>query len=625
MRYQPLFVILAALLAVAIAWQLANHVFHRAYLTTDEHSYLFQAQVLLDGRLVREAPPFPEAFLHKQIVIDQGTGWFSRYPPGHPLWLMLGLLLGDPYRIVALGAGLALLIMAGAARTLGLSPMVAALLLLLSPFFLFMHGTLLSHTSGLLAVGLMVWMYAHWRISGSYPAALGAGLAWGWLFMNRTFPAGLIAVPFGIDALVHLARNRRRQCLFGVALFAGAALASVLVVMLYNQLVVGDYRVMTYLYYDPSERLGFGRRHLGLGPAVPGLPVRHTPLRGWGFVANNLMLLNRWLWGVPVSLVLWAILVAVGFTLPWTPLFAGAAILVWTGQYYFWYPGPHEVGPGYYYETLPMIIVTAMFGLQRLWTMARNRPRIRWAAAAVATIVVAVAGVRFSMRQAEWLSDYLRDYGRVLSVLNSPPPNSLIFVEGSDDYMAFNLRGLDGDAVRIRDMGPANASVIRRFPDRIPYRFVDGQPPRFEPLALEDIKYELNLVAARMARRTGTNESRPEGWVRIAREGDRSEWMFFGDYYYAHPGNFVAEFEVSAESDPPGAVVVRLDVAAGRGRQILVEKDLTAPLEGTVVVPFETSGYDLIEARAWYYGTGTVAIGRIHVRCESSDTERQDP
>ncbi len=75
----------------------ASLIFHKTPITTDENSYLFQANIFKAGKLKLDFPTnVPAEILWKRmIILDDKVGWVSRYPPAHSLCLIPGLLLSD--------------------------------------------------------------------------------------------------------------------------------------------------------------------------------------------------------------------------------------------------------------------------------------------------------------------------------------------------------------------------------------------------------------------------------------------------------------------------------------------------------------------------------------------------
>ena len=274
---------LAFSLAAAVCSLFVNqYVYFNTPVTTDENSYVFQANTFLEGRIARPCPPVPPVFMHEMIIMDQKAGWISRYPPAHSLWLVPGVAIDQPRIMVALAAALSVWFISGSVLCLGGSALAVCLVLLFSPFFQFMYGTLLSHTSGLMAVSVLWWAYVRWQTSGRAGFAAVAGLAWSFLFLNRTYTGTLIALPLGVDAMARLGfRWRSKSQWIGTILFGLFALAGVGAYLLYNHLALGDPLSSTYLYYEDKWQLGFSNDHR----VVDGLRIT------W----ENILLLDRWL------------------------------------------------------------------------------------------------------------------------------------------------------------------------------------------------------------------------------------------------------------------------------------------------------------------------------------------
>ena len=153
------------------------------------------------------------------IIQDADVGWLSRYPPFHSLWLVPGVAIGNPYLIVAFTAGLSLLFITRTVRSIGIRAGPVIVLLFCSPYFIFMHGTLLSHVSGLACISLMLWGYVSWLVKQRIYWLVVAGIGWGLLFMGRPYSEFLLAIPFGIHSLLVLNRNRDLPTLTATGVF----------------------------------------------------------------------------------------------------------------------------------------------------------------------------------------------------------------------------------------------------------------------------------------------------------------------------------------------------------------------------------------------------------------------
>jgi hypothetical protein len=80
--------------------------------------------------------------------------------------------------------------MAGTARRLGVARPLILYLFALSPFFLFMHATLLSHTTAFAAVSAMLYGYVRWHDEKTARWMIFSGLSWSYLYLTRPFTAG---------------------------------------------------------------------------------------------------------------------------------------------------------------------------------------------------------------------------------------------------------------------------------------------------------------------------------------------------------------------------------------------------------------------------------------------------
>ncbi len=81
------------LVTATIAYAVLDHIPH----VQDSIAQLFQAKIFKMGALYAPLPPHKEFFDYTNIIND--SRWYSQYPPGHSLLLMLGLFLGAPWLI----------------------------------------------------------------------------------------------------------------------------------------------------------------------------------------------------------------------------------------------------------------------------------------------------------------------------------------------------------------------------------------------------------------------------------------------------------------------------------------------------------------------------------------------
>lgn len=613
--------VVLALLAGLSAWLASVHVFRQAPITSDEQSYIFQAFTFAEGKLKREAPALIQPFRYLMTIVDEQAGWLSRYPPGHGLWLTPGAWLNNFYLMTALAAALGAWWTARAGQLTGAHPCVVLALLLASPTFILTNGTLLSHVSGYLAAALLFFAYVCWHEKQNSVWALVAGAAWSWLFLNRTYTALLMAIPFALHALIFLGRSRSWPALRGTLLFAGSAAAGVVALLIYNYLAVGHPLKMTYLFYDPTDNLGFGLRHHG--PVYPGpKPVLHTPAKGLQDLMSNLALLDRWLFGFRGGLVVLCALVATGWSRRWSLLLVTPFLMVAGGYIIFWYPGWNETGPNYYFETLPGLMIAAAMGLIRIWGYALKR-RILIPVVAVAVLCWLVSSALFVRDVSGPLRERAMIRRQALDTMMSAPDQSLVLVRGRvmdpawmNNDMVFNPRGLHSQVIIARWMDGVNQALVSLFPG-FQTMLMHYDPDRgfyLENFTLSDEPFDVRILAERFHAHTGSNQVKPDGSgpvVKVADRGDQAGLLMFGRYFYVAPGQYVAE--VAVEYADPGAAT--FDLTQDQGRSVLLVRPLPQRKEPfTEQFSFAVDKVSSLEPRVHYHGSGRVEITGVRLR-----------
>ena len=217
-----LFCGLAFVASARFAQQIAVQLPH----SEDEAAYLFQAQVFAQNRLVVPSPPLSDAFW-SPFVLDVDGRRFSKYPPGYPLLLQFGVRAGMPWLVNALLGALTVALVSWLAqlfycraRTSCYIPLLAALLLLTTPGFLFQSGLLLSHAASLFWTTLSLLGLVGVARGHSW-LALAVGACLGLVFITRPYAGLAVGLVAGGFLLVLVVRGELRwPVLLGLA--AGA-------------------------------------------------------------------------------------------------------------------------------------------------------------------------------------------------------------------------------------------------------------------------------------------------------------------------------------------------------------------------------------------------------------------
>lgn len=510
--------LLPVMLAVfALTLAIALHVLDRIPHIQDSVTYLFQAKTLAGGRLWSPAPPLPEFFEQEFLLVRDGR-WFGKYPPGFPVVLAVGVLAGAPWLVNPLLAVLTtpLLFVLGKqlySRTTGL---LAAALLLASPFFLFMSANLMAHSAELFWATLFMvcWLNALRKPRGRrWPVA--AGIALGLLFLTRQLTALALGLPFlSITFLSTLpggqgaALARRFQDLFRknseplrrLLVVGMTALPFLLLLLAYQWSLTGDPLQDPRLLYWEYDHLGFGQdigegqNAFRLARTEEGLaqiwfhddsqpPRGHSPARGIYNVQQNLQALERqlfgWLPALTLAPVWMALLLRPLRSREWALL---ASLLVLAAVYVFYWSDGIAYGPRYFYAALGALLLLTAHGLRLAGRWLGNHGGRR----AMALLLIALVAASYVANTPGYLQNYdsynfvsRRKLDLVQQGVEKP---ALVFVEAGLDWWEYgsvfsaNDPWLEGRLVFARDLGaPANRRLMARFPQRRAYRLSGGR------------------------------------------------------------------------------------------------------------------------------------------------------
>ncbi|MBI4860675.1 MAG: hypothetical protein HY815_10505 [Candidatus Riflebacteria bacterium] len=458
--------------------------------TQDEIAYLFQARTLASGRLFVHSPPDGLASAFDTVfLVRDGERWYGKYPFGWPLVLALGVLVGLSPMVNPALNGLALLLFHRllARHWSAAWALAGTALLALSPFFVMMGASFLSHPLCLVLLLVMIAAVERiWIELSSAGLAVGAaalGAASGLMVTARPFDALALTVPIALAVAPALARAGRRSVV-AVALLVALPLSAVALTLAYNHALTGDCWLTPFLKHSPTDRPGFGPR-VGTFDAEG-----HNFYKASMNLAFNMLALNEDLFGWPG---LGLVVVGLGLVLPamWIPVerlllaAAGGIYLL-----YFMFMG-HGVafGARYYHVLLPFYVWFALRAFGELERRFGQRGG-RWL-----KLFVPSLGLVSLLTYVPGRLDFMHDYWNVLSrpkelvsdltrrpaVVVVPAVKLRGFRDLFDSF--FTLNRIDptlGDVVFVRDGYWVRGDRLRlTFPDREILRIPPG---RLEPL-----------------------------------------------------------------------------------------------------------------------------------------------
>lgn len=485
--------VLPALLAFSLALIAAVHwlaVGSRA-IVSDEVVYLLQSKWIWNRdyawHIDRELLPF---FSMRKLGLTPSGGLYGQYTPGWPLVLALfdliglrwwsGALLGTAsvwatYRLGTLLYGRAAGVIGGA-------------LLLVQPWFLVMHAGYMAHAATILCIALS----AVWFLESETTS--GWGRTWRWLAVGaaialavtvRTLTGVALGASLGLWLVVRgrLSPMEIARC---AVIVVGGALPLAAWFLHYNSATNGEaLRVSYQALHGAGFNLGFGTRGFtGVDEQlqrIP-LPVIFTPCDAVAHLVQRLASIN--LGFLPYALL--APAVALFAAHRHRPRWLAVAAFAILPVLYFFYWGS-EIR--FYSEYLPFLMVWV--GAGSLAVMG-ERPRVGaglLTAAVAGSVLLNVPG-RWDriMLDEPWVrSDYTGSPARfaafgTLEQMQRERGKLLVFVKERTRYYdvlidrlyLYNMGGLESGILVVRDLGERNASLIARFPDRVPLLLADN-------------------------------------------------------------------------------------------------------------------------------------------------------
>jgi hypothetical protein len=393
------FVVVAAVWVVVVAALLSYFAYERHPHIADEVAYLYQARYFAAGMLHMPVPTTPEGFQIPLLQSEAGR-WYSVFPPGWPLALAVGVLLGVPWLVNPLLAGLNVLLSYFLIARLydRRSARIAVFLLCVSPWHVLMSMNFMSHTFTLtvaLAASLLL-LRAGSTGRARWAALAGAGV--GFVALIRPLDGVILAALLGLCAVGFCGRRLKLSSI------AALVLGSVLIgaaVLPYNKWLTGDPTLLPVtVYFDKhywpnSNAFCFGPER-GAGWAIDAFPG-HSPLEGLINTNLNTFSINSELFGWSTgSLILVGILVFGGairfgeFKKSDRPMFVAIG-LSFAAHFFYYFSGGPDFGARYWYLMLVPAVVLTVRGIQFLETKLRSLPRSSTSSVSILVTVAVLA------------------------------------------------------------------------------------------------------------------------------------------------------------------------------------------------------------------------------------------
>jgi hypothetical protein len=488
LTWRPSLRVGAAWLALTFAGLAIAHALGsgRYAIGSDDAVYLTQARWMTFPQLTWSVSPDLAPFLVMRKVGYLDDHLFGMYAPGWPALLSVfrhvGLEWWSGVILGTLSVGLTYAV--GKRLYDARMGAVAAALLATSAFFVFLHAGYMSHGATIAALLCATWcLHTGIDAVGARRGVLWfvAGALLGYVVIVRPLTGITIGTSIGLWMLLLASRKDRRLPLTMIALVVAGGIVPAAFLATYNTIVLGSPLAISYEVLHPGlYKLGFGVRGVVESTAEnPGFYFGAIDaLRS--FVTRMVGLNTTF---VPIGLLapVVAIAVAAGFRIAWWQV--GLFSLLPVAHFFYWYGNLRL-----YAELLPFLLL----GIAAMLVHIHERwPRL---AMGLGTLVLgsqlivllpwtspgdghrplvssdyfsrAIPGRHATLLAADSLA---RVHGRVL--LFSRDEDT--FDNQIDRLYQHNGNRFSGPILVLRDRGDANADMIRRFSDRVPFLLED--------------------------------------------------------------------------------------------------------------------------------------------------------
>ena len=343
---------IAAILAFGLSLAIAVFVFKKSANTPDEIAQYWHSRVLASGRMSLPVDPNRE-FFGLETVVDVGR-WYSQFPIGGPLSLVPGAVVGAPWLVNPVLAGVATLILYFFGRSVYNTEDArrASLIFATLAMTVFMAGTWMNHVPTMALAVAAVWGLSFWdrsNASGSRAkAAVGIGLSLGLMATIRPLDAIAVAVPIGVFQVISARGDPRRFDSLVIQVAAG--LLGVAPLLIANAATTGSPLVFGYdVLWGPGHRVGFHTDPYGRA---------HTLAGAVELLLSYLGELNLYLgaWPVPILLVVAASLWFARRLSKWDALAVGLFASQVTAYALYWGEGSF-LGPRFLYTAVPWLAI----------------------------------------------------------------------------------------------------------------------------------------------------------------------------------------------------------------------------------------------------------------------------
>lgn len=455
----------------------AKEVFHGIPRIDDGAGALFEARILAIGKVTLPLPPNAEFFkVFSVLGANENVGhWCGMYPPGWPILLLLGVLVGDPWIInPILGALLSITIIALGTEMFGArTGKTAGLLSIFSPFMLILSGLHLSHIPTGLFCALCLLSILKMLRTNKWQYGLMAGFTIGMALLCRPLTAAVMGTVFGFLLLFQPKKLLRN--IPGLIVAVIALSICVIIYLLFQYAITGNpFTAGHTIGMGIYGKYGFVELRPGKAHTIAN-GIAHTILR---IKALNDNVLN---WIVPSLIIAILPFIIDRNRLKYFLLFIPAIALLIVYSAFWYYEGYFPAR--YIFSAVPLLIILAAHGLILLNSMIKRSKTVtkRLYTGFIYINILFVLTVSIPSH----LSIYHSHFGDVEENLQKTMKfygvhNAVVFMDSTNiergvhedlnDYYAtgFMLNDLDlkNDIIYVRNSREQNYKILKTYPNK---------------------------------------------------------------------------------------------------------------------------------------------------------------
>lgn len=388
----------------------------------DEYSYLYQSQILSNGKLYMENSQVNDQFQTDHIIYTDKI--YSKYTIGWPLILSIGSLLNAPWLINPILVFFVLYFLNKLGNLIyGKSVKNAALLMGTTPFFVLNAASYYPHIASMLFAIMFVYFIIKYSKEKRKLTGLFASLSIGVLFLIRPIDCLIVAIPTLVYLRKDILKNYANYLLIFIPFFV-----FLIITMLINWTLHQNPFVFGYQIYDSKDSLSFGNFGAGISLTV------HRLFLGLIWMPTILVMLYK---------------INKKFILPISYFLITILIFI-----FYPYAGGDQFGPRYYIIALPFLALIASHNLEKCSKKAITIFVI------INLIMVAIIG--FDIHKEVEYRSRPYEFGKSFE-------NSIVFLNSSQDqgchWYTRNDLHLTKDVLYACD-GSGNSQILNQFPNR---------------------------------------------------------------------------------------------------------------------------------------------------------------